>query len=367
MIKQHKLFSAIYVAGTALGISLVMVMAILNYVKTANIAPEINRSRLLYAKSASMSPVDTVRFKYTNSGQLSYKAAKELFMPLKTPERVSVMMENDDFASLPNNENLVKVKNKGVDTNYWKIFQFRFIKGKPFSEADFSSGLKVAVISESLARKLFNSTDIVGQTVEYGFKPYRISGVVKDVSYVLSDTYAQLWTPYTSIDGYDYIWEDRGGMLGDINKIFILARRINDFETICNEVNEKVRVYNAQASDWKLNLSGQPDKRSVEIHRFWSNIGPDMKIINSQNILVVFLLLWISDDKSWKDILPIIITSYIMLFVGTLDDKTDIRAIYKLGIQICVSVIIATSGIRITTLYGGTHLLPCNIGLANIV
>ncbi|MDN4010962.1 MraY family glycosyltransferase [Chryseobacterium gambrini] len=73
--------------------------------------------------------------------------------------------------------------------------------------------------------------------------------------------------------------------------------------------------------------------------------------------LVVFLLLWISDDKSWKDILPIIITSYIMLFVGTLDDKTDIRAIYKLGIQICVSVIIATSGIRITTLYGlfGIH------------
>ncbi|WP_143883924.1 glycosyltransferase family 4 protein [Chryseobacterium binzhouense] len=73
--------------------------------------------------------------------------------------------------------------------------------------------------------------------------------------------------------------------------------------------------------------------------------------------LVVFLLLWVSDDKSWKDILPIIITSYIMLFVGTLDDKTDIRAIYKLGIQICVSVIIATSGIRITTLYGlfGIH------------
>lgn len=73
--------------------------------------------------------------------------------------------------------------------------------------------------------------------------------------------------------------------------------------------------------------------------------------------IVVFLLLWISEDKSWKDILPIIITSYIMLFVGTLDDKTDIRAIYKLGIQICVSVIIATSGIRITTLYGlfGIH------------
>lgn len=293
LIKQHKLFSAIYIAGTALGISMVMVMAIMDYVKTADISPEINRSRLLYAKSASMAPVDTVRFKYINSGSLSYKAAKKLFLPLKTPERVSVMMENSNFASLPYSENLFHVKNKGVDVNYWKIFQFRFIKGKPFSEADFSSGLKVAVISESLARDLFKSEDVVGETMEYGFKPYRIVGVVKDVSYVLSDTYAQLWTPYTSIDGYDDVWGERGGMLGDIEKIFILAHRSSDFEAIRNEVNEKVRAYNAQAADWKLDLLGQPDTRGVNIHRFWSNVGPNMKKIKIQNFLIVLLLLLI--------------------------------------------------------------------------
>jgi len=77
--------------------------------------------------------------------------------------------------------------------------------------------------------------------------------------------------------------------------------------------------------------------------------------------LIVFLLLGVSEDKSWENILPIIITSYIMLFVGTLDDKTDIRAIYKLGIQICVSVIIATSGIRLTSLYGLFGIYEMNI------
>ena len=291
LIKQHKLFSAIYIAGTALGISMVMVLAITNYVKTANIEPEVNRDRMMYAKSAAMSPVDTVRFKYTNSSQLSYKAAKEIFMPLKTPEKISVMMENSNFASLPNNENLIKVKNKGVDTNYWKIFRFQFVKGKPFSDADFSSGLKVAVVAESLARNLFGTSDVVGQTVEYGFKPYRIVGVVKDVSYVLEDTHAQLWTPYSSIDGYDVIWDDRGGMLGDISKILILARQPSDFEAIRAEVNEKVRAFNAQASDWKLSLLGQPDTRKVDIHRFWSNVGPDMKKIGIQNLLIVLLLL----------------------------------------------------------------------------
>lgn len=291
LIKQHKLFSAIYIAGTALGISMVMVMAILNYVKTADISPEINRHRLLYAKSGAMRAVDTIRFKYTNSGSLSYKAAKEIFMPLKTPESVSVMMENNNFASLPYNENLIRAKNKGVDTNYWRIFQFKFIQGKPFSEADFASGLKFAVISESLARNLFGSSNVVGQTLEYSFKPYRIVGVVADVSYLLSDTYAQLWTPYTSIDGYDYIWGERGGMLGDIQKIFILAYRPSDFEAIRNEVNEKVRAHNAQAAEWKLDLLGQPDTKKVDVNRFWSNRGPDMKQIRIKNLLIILLLL----------------------------------------------------------------------------
>lgn len=68
--------------------------------------------------------------------------------------------------------------------------------------------------------------------------------------------------------------------------------------------------------------------------------------------IIVALLGGLTSMKDVEEILPIIITSYIMLLVGTMDDKTDIKAIYKLGIQICISIIIASSGIRITSLYG---------------
>lgn len=77
--------------------------------------------------------------------------------------------------------------------------------------------------------------------------------------------------------------------------------------------------------------------------------------------VIVFLLMGLSGDKSWKEILPIIITSYVMLLVGTLDDKTDLKASYKLAIQLCVSVIIATSGIRITSLYGLFGIYEINV------
>lgn len=68
--------------------------------------------------------------------------------------------------------------------------------------------------------------------------------------------------------------------------------------------------------------------------------------------MIILLLIEISGDKSWRTILPIIVTSYILLLVGVLDDKTDIKAVHKLIIQVCVSIIIAISGIRISSLYG---------------
>ena len=290
LIKQHKLFSAIYVAGTALGISMVMVMAILNYVKSADISPEINRSRMMYVKSLMMMPTDTTRF-LNNSYGLSYKAARLLCLSLTTPEIISVTKSARDFASLPNDDNLISVRNRYVDTNYWKVFNFHFLAGKAFSEADFVSGLSVVVISESVAKRFFGSPDAaVGQNIEYAFKPFRIAGVVKDVSYVLSDTYSQLWMPYTCVGDYDKDWNERGGMLGSYN-VYLLARSSGDFDAIREEINENVRRYNSQATDWKANLIGQPDVRNVAINRFSYNVEPNMKKIRIQNILIVFLLL----------------------------------------------------------------------------
>ncbi len=291
LIKQNKLYSYIYIAGTALGISMVMVLAILNYVKTANIYPEMNRDRLMYARSIEVSPVDTIRFKYKNYSSLSYKAARLLFMPLQTPEKVSLMMSGSDFASLPNDDNLITVKSRFVDTNYWSIFDFNFIAGKPFSDDDFQSGIKTAVITESLAKSIFGTKEAVGQYIDYGFEPYRVAGVVNDVSYVTSETYAQMWMPYSCVQDYNFESSERGGMIGNIDRVYMLAKSSSDFEAIRNEVNENVRKYNAQATDWKISLLEQPDVHSVAINRVWSNEIPNIKKIRIHNILLVFLLL----------------------------------------------------------------------------
>ncbi|MBP3789609.1 MAG: ABC transporter permease, partial [Prevotella sp.] len=48
LVRADKLFSAIYIAGTAVAIASAMVIAIVMNILLADIAPEVNRSRTLY-------------------------------------------------------------------------------------------------------------------------------------------------------------------------------------------------------------------------------------------------------------------------------------------------------------------------------
>ena len=48
MMREEKLFSGIYIVGTALAIAFTMVMAVVYYIKLAPVYPEANRARTIY-------------------------------------------------------------------------------------------------------------------------------------------------------------------------------------------------------------------------------------------------------------------------------------------------------------------------------
>ena len=50
LVRQHKLFTSIYVVGTGLSIALVMTLFIIFYVKFGPVYPEYNRDRTLVIK-----------------------------------------------------------------------------------------------------------------------------------------------------------------------------------------------------------------------------------------------------------------------------------------------------------------------------
>ena len=53
LMKQNRFFSAVYIIGTGLAISMVMVLAVVYHIRTANIAPEVHRDRMAYINQIS--------------------------------------------------------------------------------------------------------------------------------------------------------------------------------------------------------------------------------------------------------------------------------------------------------------------------
>jgi len=291
LIKQEKLFSLLYIIGTGLSITIVMVLSIVYYIKIANIYPETNRDRMLVVKSGvEISP---------NGGQssaaLSFNTFETCFQSLNHTDAISALYEpwgKEHYIQPVGSKDQLPVTVKYVDNDFWKIFSFRFLKGMPFTKADFQSGIHTVVISESMAKRLFSSTDAIGQYVSLNFMPYKVCGVVKDASYVTETSYAQLWVPYTVEPNYKNSFA-QGGALGQF-KIYILASSAGDIEKIRNEALENIHKLNSTLSNnIELKLLGQPDRYWESTFRFWSNQAPDFTKIIWQNLLIFLILLLI--------------------------------------------------------------------------
>jgi UDP-GlcNAc:undecaprenyl-phosphate GlcNAc-1-phosphate transferase len=96
----------------------------------------------------------------------------------------------------------------------------------------------------------------------------------------------------------------------------------------------------------KINLVDRPNFRKVHF--------TSIPLIGGISIAVsVLTVIFISGNITLcKEYLSIFSASFTVLIIGIIDDKNDIRAKYKLAIQLILSFIIALSGIRIFSFYG---------------
>lgn len=256
MLKQNPLFSGLYIVGTGLAISMVMVLAVLYYIKIGDIYPETNRSRMLVASTVHMQY--TKNTDWNTIWKFSATFVKEGFYPLKGVEAVTAMTDAESwFVKVRNVKRPVSALVKLTDNGFWKVFDFSFLQGKPFTEADFQSGLRVAVISEDLARRIFGKADVVGEYIKLNYSDYRVCGVVKSPSYAMKLSYAQVWLPYTCMPGFV---EDHNqwDVIGPF-QVAILLPSAADAAGVKAQVDDYVRKFNALPhDDYHLVMHGQP-------------------------------------------------------------------------------------------------------------
>lgn len=242
-LRNQPLLSVITVLGTALAIALIMVILIVYQAKTADYAPEVNRSRSLYVKW-ERTVYDKKDPNSAGHSRPSLWLVKEIFYPLTTPLMLT-------------------------DAAFWKVYQFRFLAGKPFTEADFQSGMKQAVIAKSVARRLFGGVEnAIGKDILVNFAAYTVCGVVDDVNRFCEFTWSEVYAPYTS---NAIASEAEAGQTSGNNVITILARSTDDFDAIRNEVARGVAQINTTLGDMELQLMGQPDNFRMQLNRKFAN------------------------------------------------------------------------------------------------
>jgi putative ABC transport system permease protein len=287
-LKENKLLSFISISGTAMAIAMIMVMVITQRIELEDYAPEVNRHRTLYVKWMSTywnnDPTSS------SNGPMSIRTAKECFKALTTPEAVCIYSPpyTGFLASAPEGE-LMKVDVLQSDEAFWQIFELSFLTGKPYDLADCESGITKAVIAESVARKLYGTTDAIGRIIRLNHSDYTVAAVVKDVSKLAPTAYAQVWIPYTTTNITDMVWSTTMGMM----RVLILARSADDFPAI-REETERLRLkYNEGLDNQAMQYRDQPDTQLAYVNRTYANIGPDIKKVIIEYVVVIALLLLI--------------------------------------------------------------------------
>lgn len=230
LLKQNVLFSSFYIVGTGFAIALVMVLAVLYYIKIGEIYPETNRSRMMVALASHMQGLGENN-SFNTTWKYSLPFIKDCFYPLEGVEAVTAVTEANSGLVQPEISKrpqtaLVKL----TDTSFWKVFEFVFIQGKPFTEADLRSGIPAAVVSVDLARRIYGQTDVVG-------------GVVKSPSYAMKLSYADVWLPYSTDQG---MMEDNNLDVVDPFQVGILLPDASDADKVSVQVDEYVRKFNLQ-------------------------------------------------------------------------------------------------------------------------
>lgn len=255
--RADKAYTSLYIGGVALSIMTVLIFAVIYYVKIAPLAPEVNRERTLYVDLLKYTKPDS-----TSSGMamLSYRGVKEFIYELKNVEAASAKHDSRATVGAVGSKQIYEITTQSTDDAFFKIYDFTFLEGKPFSAADFQSGRKVAVITDRVARKVFGTSEnVTGREFLVDGETYTVCGVIRQTSRLIRASFAEAFLPYTSVSGHDAPgWNPDAPFLGGGYGAVLLVKDDAQEKALRKEVAEFVRKHNAPADNWKLDLFNQP-------------------------------------------------------------------------------------------------------------
>ncbi len=250
LMRQNPFHTVISVAGTAVTIAFVMVVVMIYDFRTADMAPESDRSHIMYTGRGMTYRKQDHTDGNTGMGRIAFEA---LFIELPEVEKVTWHCGvSKTPCSLPAANETFNYFVRPVAANWFDFFNYEFISGRPFTQEEYDARRWVSVITERIALQLFGTTDVVGKEYMSNFFPTKVVGVVKNVNAIFQTAYADAFVPF-SLEDEDY-YSSRSEGLGGIRMGILKLGPDTSPSDIRTEVQNRQNRLNSSTSEYAFEM-----------------------------------------------------------------------------------------------------------------
>jgi putative ABC transport system permease protein len=259
LIRQNKLFSGLYMAGTALAIAMTTTIAVICYVKLAPVYPVVNRAHTSCLLNAGFE-----KDGQTLNWSVSYKFAENYMRKVKHADLVTAEFtsthDGEDYVQLSDGHDF-SVEARYTDPEFFRLYAYQFLEGKPFTQQDLEAGAHQVVITERLAQRLYGTQEgIVGRHLSLNNIDYQVCGMVREASYLLTECYTQIVLPYSVAANYDTNPYEKNFGCDRVGsyRVRFLTHSTEQEDSLHQEVQGIVERLNSVDPDWKMSIREQP-------------------------------------------------------------------------------------------------------------
>lgn len=247
--KSDRLFTGIYIAGVTLAIATTLAMSMIYYIKIAPIYPEVNRGETYYISSMSCKKPS-----FERQSSLSYSFIKNVLKDIDGIREAAAYSDdnNNHGALLPDGKTEVKVQIKPVDDAFFRVYEFNFLQGSPFTAEDIEGEVKEVILADQTVDLIFgkNAGDVVGKTVTIDQTDYRVKGVVEGASPMTNTSFSQIYMPI-AISESERTGDITDKLLG--NSIAVLLIDDNKVDNVRSEILRRLNDL-TQNEEWKADI-----------------------------------------------------------------------------------------------------------------
>jgi putative ABC transport system permease protein len=279
---EHKLYTFLSLFGISLTIMFVMIFSMTLTKITTGTGPEKELKKTLFLNRVKTVPTRKGQRSrgYSISG-CGRSLSETYFKNIKSAEVVSMYTGANPWEFILNGKYQKRTQNQ-TDAEYWSLFDYKFIEGRPYTIDEVVKGESLAVITESLKELLFGPENhVLGKSIRYTNFDLTVIGVVEDPPAIDRNASGELYFPYTVIKSTENPEDYMGGF-----QVAFKSKSRAGFSNIQEELQEIVTRIDVADTTKAIFIPGP----NTQLQKMMTGYGDPEEYSQGTSILKYFFI-----------------------------------------------------------------------------